>query len=286
VDVAGRRLAVRVWGEDGPAVLFWHALGAVVSGAWIGEVAPLLAERGYRVIAVDGPGFGDSPALAPEAYAVPALADLLWGVANEFRLERPVLVGHSWGGTIAVRAAAERPSDVAALVLLDSGHVDYADVPGSDPDATLEERVERARAQIHDVPSFDALADELAAEVRRPVTPALLKAVRAGVRDGVDGSVEPIVTPETRAAAMQGAVAERPSEHWPVLADAAVPVLLLLATEPAESRTANEAAASRFRTAIPHADVRFCEGWGHDLLADGGPALAEILGDWLRANAT
>ena len=277
---------MRVWGEEGPAVLFWHALGAVVSGAWIGEAAPVLAERGYRVIAVDGPGFGESPALATEAYAVPALADLLWGVATELGLERPVLVGHSWGGTIAVHAAADRPSDVAALVLLDSGHVDYADVPGSNADATLDERIEAIRGQIHPLASFDSLADELAAEVRRPVTPALLDAVRAGVRDGVDGSVEPVVTPETRAAAMQGAVAERPSEHWPVLADAAVPVLLLLATEPAESRTANEAAASRFRTAIPHAEVRFCEGWGHDLLADGGPELADLVADWLRANAT
>jgi pimeloyl-ACP methyl ester carboxylesterase len=258
----------------------------VISGAWIGEVAAVLAGRDYRVFAVDGPGFGASPPVRAERYAVPELTRLLWAVADELGLERPVLVGHSWGGTIAVRAAADRPSDVAALVLLDSGHVDYADVPGSNAGASLEERVEAMRGQIHPVPSFDALADELAAEVRRPVTPALLEAVRAGVREGPDGSVEPIVTPETRAAAMQGAVAERPSESWSVLADAGVPVLLLLATEPEDARAANEAAATRFQTAIPHADVRFCEGWGHDLIADGGPELADLVGDWLRTNAT
>jgi pimeloyl-ACP methyl ester carboxylesterase len=287
VDGGGATLAVRRWGEDGGRPLvFWHALGAVLSGAWIGEVAGVLAERGYQVVAVDGPGFGESPALPSERYAVPELADLLWDVATRLELERPVLVGHSWGGTIAVRAAADRPSEVGALVLFDSGHLDYADVPGSNPDATLEERIEAMRGQIHPVPSFAALADELAGEVRRPVTPALLEAVRAGVRELPDSSVEPVVSPETRAAAMHGAVAERPSESWPVLADAAVPVLLLLATEPEDLRRQNEAAAERFRTAISHADTRFCDGWGHDLIADGGPALADVVGDWLRANAT
>jgi pimeloyl-ACP methyl ester carboxylesterase len=258
----------------------------VISGAWIGEVATNLAERGCRVVAVDGPGFGESPPLPPERYTVPELAGLLWEVTERLEVERPVFVGHSWGGTIAVRAAADRPSDVAALVLLDSGHVDYADVPGSNPRATFEERVEAMREQIHPVSGFDALTEELAAEVRRPVTPALLEALRGGIRERSDGSVEPIVTPETRAAAMQGAVAERPTESWPVLADAAVPVLLLLATEPEDARARNEAAADRFRAAIPQAEIRFCEGWGHDLIADGGPALADLVGDWLRTNAT
>jgi hypothetical protein len=112
------------------------------------------------------------------------------------------------------------------------------------------------------------------------VTPALVEALRAGVRETPDG-VEPIVTPETRGAAMQGAVDERPSRSWPVLADAAVPVLLLLATEPAEARERNEAGERVFREVLPHAEVRWCEGWGHDVLADGGPVVGTIVADWL-----
>ena len=208
------------------------------------------------------------------------LADLMWRVADELELERPVLAGHSWGGTIAVHAAAGRPSSVAALVLLDSGHLDYADDPSSDPDATLEERIERARGQILDIPSFDALIDEVRGEIARPVTPALVEAIRAGVRETSTGP-EPIVSPEARGAAMQGAVDERPSRSWPVLADAAVPVLLLLATEPAEARARNEAAAVAFRAALPHAELRWCEGWGHDVLADGGPQVGELIAGWL-----
>jgi pimeloyl-ACP methyl ester carboxylesterase len=190
-------------------------------------------------------------------------------------------MGHSWGGTVAVRAAAERPSSTAALVLFDSGHVDYADVPGSEPDATLEQRVDMARERTLRCPSMDALREELAGEVRRELTPELLQAVEAGIRVLADGSIEGVPTAETRAAAMQGAVAERPSASWPVLADAGVPVLLLLATEPEEGRGRNEEAAERFRAEIPHAEIRFCAGWGHDLIADGGPALGEVVVEWL-----
>ena len=282
VTVGGATLAVRHWGDpEGRPIVFWHALGSVISGAWIAEVALDLAKSGYRVAAVDGPGFGDSPPLPPERYAVPELAQLLWAVVDRLGLHRPVLLGHSWGGTIAVHAAADRPSGVAAVVLFDSGHLDYADVPGSNPEATFEERVEALRGQIVAMPSFDALVDELSSEIARPVTPTLIEALRAGVRVRPDGSVEPIVSPETRAAALQGAVAERPSRSWPVVADAAIPVLLLLATEPEETLRQNEAAAERFSAAVPHAELRFLPGWGHDLIADGGPALAGELVAWL-----
>ena len=62
-----------------------------------------------------------------------------------------MLAGHSWGGTVAVHAAADRPSSVAALVLFDSGHLDYADDPSSDSEATLEARIERAPGQILEI---------------------------------------------------------------------------------------------------------------------------------------
>lgn len=272
---------MRTWGDRfGRPLLFWHALGAVVSGAWIAEAAQELTSRGFHVVAIDGPGFGASPCLPPEGYSIDRLADVLWAVADGLGLERPVLAGHSWGGTICVHAAADRPSAVAALVLLDSGHLDYADDPQSNPEATLEERIEHARGQILELPSFDALIEEVRGEIPRPVTPVLVEAIRAGIRETADGP-EPIVTPETRGAAMQGAVDERPSRSWPVLADAAVPVLLLLASEPEEARVRNEAAETAFRAALPHAEIRWCEGWSHDLLADGGPAVGTIVADWL-----
>ena len=99
VTAAGRSLAVREWGDPAAEpLLFWHPLGTVTSGAWLTELAPpLTATYGMRLLAPDAPGFGSSPAMAPEDMSVHTMADLLWGVADAMGLDRPVLMGHAWG---------------------------------------------------------------------------------------------------------------------------------------------------------------------------------------------
>src|SRR5881397_3405302 len=99
VQAAGARLAVRDWGPDGgKPVLFWHALGPSGSGETIVEAVPPLAKRGFRVHAVDGPGFGESEALAPERYELEALLELVDALVAELALGPFVFMGHSWGG--------------------------------------------------------------------------------------------------------------------------------------------------------------------------------------------
>ena len=71
---------------------------------------------------------------------------LLWDVVGALGLTRPVVLsGHSWGGAVAI-AAAQRPADVGALVLLDSGHLDYADVPGANAGGDGRRADRRARS--------------------------------------------------------------------------------------------------------------------------------------------
>lgn len=142
------KLAVREWGEAGDVpVVYWHALGPNPSGADLAEVAPVLVGAGFHVLAVDGPGFGRSPLLAADDYRLDSLVSGLRELIDERELDRPVLMGHSWGGAIAVRYAAAHADDVRALVLLDSGHIDYASLPDVDVDRTPEEWVEEVRAQ-------------------------------------------------------------------------------------------------------------------------------------------
>jgi pimeloyl-ACP methyl ester carboxylesterase len=84
IDVDGAPLVLRLWGsEGGRPLFFWHALGPAASGATIGEVAPVLAERGFRVCAVDGPGFGASPVRAPDRYELEPLLGLVDAVFDE-----------------------------------------------------------------------------------------------------------------------------------------------------------------------------------------------------------
>jgi pimeloyl-ACP methyl ester carboxylesterase len=139
---------VHEWGRrDDVPLFFWHALGPDVSGADVAPIAPALIGCGFHVLGVDGPGFGRSRALQPDAYRLEALVELLHGLIDDRELERPVLMGHSWGGAVCVSYAGTYPADVRGLVLLDSGHIDYRDLPGVDPARPLEEWVAEVSAR-------------------------------------------------------------------------------------------------------------------------------------------
>lgn len=143
-------LHVREWGEpDAEPILFWHALGAGSSGETIGEIAPVLVRHGFRVLAFDGPGFGESPLLPPERYAISTLAQSALEAADARRVDRFAFVGHSWGGSIALAVAAAAPERVRALVLVDSGHIDYGSLPDV-PRQTVEEWVRQAESRGHE----------------------------------------------------------------------------------------------------------------------------------------
>ena len=261
--------------------MFWHPLGTVTSGAWLTELAPVLVRAGWHPVAPDGPGFGVSEPVPAEEMGVDRLARLAWGVADGVGLDRPVLVGHSWGGVVATCAAASRPDDVEALVLLDSGHLDYADYPESQPGQSLDDRAADVAGQLEVWADRAALHADVAGDVRRPVTDLLLAAMAPAVRTREDGALVPVVSARTVAGARHGMVRERSSARWPVLAEAGVPVLLLLADEPAEVRDRGAAAAARMATVVPQLEARVMTGWGHDLVGDGGPALAEVVVGWL-----
>ncbi len=276
VEIEGARLALREWGPgDGRPILFWHALGPAGSGATIGEVAPVLAGRGYRVVAVDGPGFGGSELLPPERYELEPLLALVDGILAELGWERPVLMGHSWGGAIAVHAAARRP--VAALVLLDSGHIDYGALPDVDPNLPWAEWLAMASQRQSEWPSREAFESDLREGTTR-WSDELLSCFLPGLHE-VGGRL--VGAPaEARAAAMAGLARTNVSEAWPGLAMASVPTLLLLATaDPWVEQ--NRELVPRFEAALPRAEVRWLDGATHAILADRGPVLGDELADWL-----
>jgi pimeloyl-ACP methyl ester carboxylesterase len=142
------QIAVHRWGERGDVpVVFWHALGPAASGAALADVAAVLAAAGFHVMALDGPGFGKSPLLPPERYRLASLVEILHELIDQLELDRPVVMGHSWGGAVAVRYAAAHPEDVRALVLLDSGHLDYRDLQDVDAQRPVEEWVAEVEAR-------------------------------------------------------------------------------------------------------------------------------------------
>jgi pimeloyl-ACP methyl ester carboxylesterase len=272
---------VREWGAgDGRPLVFWHALGAITSGAYLTEIAPALTDAGFRLVAPDAPGFGQSPAEPPEEYRTEAVVEAVRGLLDERGIDRALLMGHSWGGTIMTAFAGTYPDRVEGLILVDSGQVDYQDLPDFPHGQTHDDLVAEYAKPERMIRTTEAdFASDIEAEVRRTPTPALLEVFRAGLREQ-DGELVGVPTAEVRASAMAGLMHTRVSASWPAIHEAAIPILLLLATEPEATREQNETAAEGFSAQFPEAEIRFFENAGHDLFADAGPELAEVVIAW------
>ncbi len=84
-------------------------------------ILPELVAR-HRVIALDWPGFGESPAPQPAgSLSATLLAQVLEDAVAALGLERAVFLGNSVGGMAAARLAARQPQCVRGLVLVSSG---------------------------------------------------------------------------------------------------------------------------------------------------------------------
>jgi pimeloyl-ACP methyl ester carboxylesterase len=114
--VDGVRLHYSDRGTGSPVVLV-H--GNVVTGDdWnTSGVADLLLQS-YRVIIFDRPGFGYSERPRGRLWTAGQQAGLLHKALRQLGVERPVVVGHSWGTIVALAFATRYPADTAGLVLL------------------------------------------------------------------------------------------------------------------------------------------------------------------------
>jgi pimeloyl-ACP methyl ester carboxylesterase len=98
----------------GPALVLLHGLGS--SRAVWDPITPALAQC-FDVIALDLPGFGDSPPLAPGDEPTPArLAGAVAETLDSLAVATPHVVGNSLGGWVALELTAVMP--VASLTLL------------------------------------------------------------------------------------------------------------------------------------------------------------------------
>jgi len=98
----------------GRAVLILHGWQSF-SGAWR-EVVKLLAEKGFSVFVPDLPGFGRS-FIPNEAWGIDDYVQFVLKFAKELKIDQFILLGHSFGGQIAIKLAAFYPEKVEKLIL-------------------------------------------------------------------------------------------------------------------------------------------------------------------------
>jgi pimeloyl-ACP methyl ester carboxylesterase len=118
VRVLGRVTTYRDEG-DGRPLLFLHGWG-LAHHAYRATL-DALARPGIRVLAPTLPGFGGTKALAGEFESIEGYAAWVAAFLAEVGIEDPaVVVGHSFGGAVAVQLAHDHPSYVRGLVLVNS----------------------------------------------------------------------------------------------------------------------------------------------------------------------
>src|SRR5215207_7770034 len=116
VEVDGVRVHYIARGKGRPVVLI-HGNGTMAEDFVICGLVDQLAKH-YRVIALDRPGFGHTDRPRFRVWTASAQAHLVHRVLERLNVERPVIVGHSWGTLVALALAVGRWRDLRGLVLL------------------------------------------------------------------------------------------------------------------------------------------------------------------------
>ena len=116
LEVDGVRLHYSDRGQGSPIVLI-H--GNMVTGDDYNTsgLADLLLKH-HRVIIFDRPGFGHSERPHARLWTASKQADLLHKAVQQLGVERPVVVGHSWGAIVALAYAVQHQADTSGVVAL------------------------------------------------------------------------------------------------------------------------------------------------------------------------
>jgi haloalkane dehalogenase len=218
---------------------------------------PALADAGWRAVAPDFAGFGDSPPDPPGTWE--RQIEGLERFRVEQGIERCVPVMHDWGGLIGLRWACEHPDAVDALVISSSGFFPDGKWHGMAKALRTPEVGEQAMAGL-DRDSFGALLRSTA----DAFDDAALDEYWKGLAD----------EPRKRNALELYRSGDFEKLAGYRLADLGVPVLLLWGEQ---DEFAPLAGAHRFERELPDTELAVIEGAGHFVWDERPDACAEAL---------
>ena len=256
------REALPEGGAEAPVALLVHGFPES-SYMWAG-VMPHLAAAGWRAVAPDLPGYGDTPADPPGTWEhhVENLERFRAGLG----LDRVALVLHDWGGLIGLRWACDHRGAVSALVVSSTGF--FADAKWHALATTL--RTEGEGEQL-----LENLTPEVFASVMRQSAPSM-----------TDEAIAEYLKVTADADRRQGALDlyrsgdfEKLEAYEGCLAELGVPALVLWG---GKDEFAPIASAKRFEREIPGSELVVLDEAGHFLVDEDpdrvGSEIARFLG--------
>jgi pimeloyl-ACP methyl ester carboxylesterase len=275
VVVNGLRMHYRDWGGDGDLLVLLHGLA---SNCRFWDLAAPLLTRNFTVLALDQRGHGstDKPV---DGYDFPTVADDLLGFLQAIGADRPLIVGHSWGGNVALELAARHPSVPRALCLVDGGLIELSAVP--------EMSLEKARVDLAP-PDMTHLTMEQLFEMAknhlpdgRGSVPEIKDFLLANFDVVEDGTIRPKLTRENHMRIIDAMWDHKPSRSMGLVN---CPVLLMPARQDgddavAERRFGREQAVERASRLLPVSRTVWLEDSVHDVPIQRPELVASVIAE-------
>lgn len=119
VQSAFGQMYSKAFGEKGnPAIIFLHGGPGYNSFTFEASTAERVSKEGYYVIVFDQRGSGRSDSMSDSKYTFEEATTDVNNIYEEYEIEKAVLIGHSWGGTLGLVFAERYPSKVNSLILV------------------------------------------------------------------------------------------------------------------------------------------------------------------------
>jgi pimeloyl-ACP methyl ester carboxylesterase len=273
IDSDGVAIHYLDWGGEGPALVLSHATGFL--GALWRPIAEPLSRR-FRTVAYDQRGCGDSDKPS-DGYDFRTLAADLQHLIEGLELQRPLVAGHSSGGTTAVVHAATYPGVISRLVLIEpilprAGWTANAQ-PGERNANSLAEGARKRRAVWPS--TLELFESYRARETFETWREDVLRIyVEEGTRQRDDGQIELKCPPELEAKFFEAVVQ---MDFWPLLERVERPALVLWG---GESHVRGRLAAHVLAT-LPNAREAIVPGASHFLPQERPDEIARLMEQFL-----
>lgn len=256
----GLEIAYYDSGAGTPLVLL-HSFGHN-KAMWFPQLSHFL-ERGYRVVAPDMPGHGDST-FDRRHHTVDQIAQSYIELLDRLGVQRVILTGISMGGYVALRMWARKPDLIAGLVL-----------SNTKAERDSEEIVARRRAQIASLEQL-GLAEFIRTGAPRRLSPTTLER-RPWVLDTIT-MMNFTVSAEANAATLEAMALKE--DETATLATIDVPVLI---TSGSDDVFIPKASASVLKDGISHSQLRVIEDTGHVSSLENPTQYNRVLDEFLGA---
>jgi haloalkane dehalogenase len=252
--------------QDAPVALLLHGYPNS-SYLWRDVLGPV-ADAGFRAVAPDFPGFGDSPPLRGRAGTWDDHVQALDDFVAEHDLAPVVLVVHDWGGLIGLRWACDRPYAVRGLVLMSTGFF---------PDGRWHGLAQGLRTPGQGEQIMASITRETFAELLRSASPRITE-------EALDEYWKAFVDDERRASHLalyrSGDFDRVLAPYEGRLARLGVPALILWGENDAFSPVSG---ARRFARELPDSELVILEDTGHFPQEDVPERVAAEIARFLRS---